>query len=243
MARFQPFSVASRWFPNEPARPIIKTAFPGPKTQESIAKYGEISCNKQQHFPIDLQESVGNYIADVDGNKYLDLFTSISCIPLGYNHPEMAKASKSDLMKQVLTVRTGLSVNPPLGYLEVAEKAFMDVAPKGMTRVGGSMCGTCSVEASFKHAMMAYAGKKRGGSGDQFSKEELESVLLNQAPGSPMYSVLSFNSGFHGRSLGALSATRTNPLHKVDFPAFDWPSAEPPRYKYPLSENAEYNKE
>ena len=42
--------------------------------------------------------------------------------------------------------------------------------------------------------------------------------------------------------LGALSATRTNPLHKVDFPAFDWPAAEPPRYKYPLAENAEYNK-
>ena len=43
--------------------------------------------------------------------------------------------------------------------------------------------------------------------------------------------------------IGALSATRTNPLHKLDFPAFNWPAAEPPRYKYPLSENADYNKE
>ena len=41
--------------------------------------------------------------------------------------------------------------------------------------------------------------------------------------------------------LGALSATRTNPLHKLDIPAFDWPAAEPPRYRYPLAENAEYN--
>ena len=43
--------------------------------------------------------------------------------------------------------------------------------------------------------------------------------------------------------MGALSATRTNPLHKVDFPAFDWPAAEPPRYKFPLSENVEYNRQ
>ena len=155
----------------------------------------------------------------------------------------MAKASSSDIMKQVLTLRTGLSVYPPMEYLEIAQKAFMDVAPKGMTRVGGTMCGTCSVEASFKHAMIAYASKKRGGSGNDFTQEELDSSLLNSAPGSPPYSVLSLKSGFHGRSLGALSATRTNPLHKVDFPAFDWPAAEPPRYKYPLSENAAYNTE
>lgn len=32
-------------------------------------------------------------------------------------------------------------------------------------------------------------------------------------------------------------------MHKVDFPAFDWPAAEPPRYKYPLNENAEYNRQ
>ena len=75
------------------------------------------------------------------------------------------------------------------------------------------------------------------------SQEELETTMLNLPPGSPKYSFLSFKSGFHGRLLGALSATRTNPLHKVDFPAFDWPAAEPPRYRYPLSENVEYNRQ
>ena len=64
----------------------------------------------------------------------------------------------------------------------------------------------------------------------------------NSLPGTPNYSILSFKSGFHGRLLGALSATRTNPTHKVGFPAFDWPAAEPPRYKYPLAENEAYNR-
>ena len=85
----QSFSVAAARFPSEPEAPILKTAFPGPKTQESIAEYGKQSCNLAQQFPIDLHESCGNYVADVDGNKYLDVFTSISCLPMGYNHPSM----------------------------------------------------------------------------------------------------------------------------------------------------------
>lgn len=166
-------------FPNEPDAPVLKTAFPGPLTKQSIEKYGETSCNKQQQFPIDLDECVGNYIADVDGNKYLDVFTSISCIPLGYNHPKMLEASKSDLMKQVLTLRTGISINPPMQYLEVAQKAFLDVAPKGMNRVCGTMCGTCSVEASIKHAMIAYARRQKEGAEGDFTEEQLSSTMMN----------------------------------------------------------------
>ena len=39
-----------------------------------------------------------------------------------------------------------------------------------------------------------------------------------------------------------MSTTRANPLHKLGFSAFDWPAAEPPRYKYPLANNVEYNR-
>ena len=67
--------------------------------------------------------------------------------------------------------------------------------------------------------------------------------MSNQAPGSPDYAVLSLRNGFHGRLFATLSATRTNPVHKVDMPAFDWPAAQNPIYKYPLAENEEYNRE
>ena len=184
---------------------------------------------------------MGNYVADVDGNKYLDVFTSIACIGMGYNHPSHLAASKQPLMRHVLATRTGIGINPPMEYEEILQKAFMDIAPQGMTRVCGAMCGTCSVEAAFKLALISYAQKKRGSMTSPPTQEELETTMLNLPPGSPKYSFLSFKSGFHGRLLGALSATRTNPLHKVDFPAFDWPAAEPPRYRYPLSENVEYN--
>lgn len=181
-----------------------------------------------------MQNSVGNYVADVDGNKYLDVFTSISCIAQGYNNPAMIDASKDDLLKRTLATRTGMGVFPIMEFPQIMEQAFMDVAPKGMTRVSGAMCGACSVEGAFKLAFISYAQKKRGSMDAAPTQEELDSAMVNEAPGSPNYSVLSFKAGFHGRLLGALSATRTNPIHKVDFPALDWPAAEPPRYKYPL---------
>jgi hypothetical protein len=51
-----------------------------------------------------------------------------------------------------------------------------------------------------------------------------------------------FGSGaFHGRTLGALSTTHSKYIHKIDVPAFDWPIASFPRYRYPLEENQREN--
>jgi len=53
--------------------------------------------------------------------------------------------------------------------------------------------------------------------------------------------IMSFKGAFHGRTLGALSATRSKAIHKLDIPAFDWPVAEFPQLKYPLEDNVEAN--
>ncbi len=65
----------------------------------------------------------------------------------------------------------------------------------------------------------------------------------NAAPGSPELSVMSFRSGFHGRTFGALSTTRSKAVHKVDVPAFDWPAAPFPQLKYPLKGNEQANEQ
>ena len=71
----------------------------------------------------------------------------------------------------------------------------------------------------------------------------LDSSLENKAPGSPPLSILSFKGGFHGRTFGALSCTHSKPIHKLDVPAFDWPIATYPKYKFPLNENTTHNEE
>jgi len=65
--------------------------------------------------------------------------------------------------------------------------------------------------------------------------------MLNQEPGAPQLTVLSFKSGFHGRLFGSLSATRSKAIHKIDIPAFDWPVADFPQLKYPLDQFAAEN--
>ena len=53
-----------------------------------------------------------------------------------------------------------------------------------------------------------------------------------------------FKSDFvHTVYLGALACSHAKWMHKLDFPAFDWPIAEFPQVKYPLEENVEYNRQ
>ena len=55
-------------FPTEPAYPSMQVPFPGPETiriRESISKS---ACTLTNDFPIDIEASVGNYLADCDGN-------------------------------------------------------------------------------------------------------------------------------------------------------------------------------
>lgn len=66
--------------------------------------------------------------------------------------------------------------------------------------------------------------------------------MINQAPGAPQLSILSFLGAFHGRTLGTLSTTHSKYIHKIDIPSFDWPIAPFPQYKYPLEENVRENK-
>lgn len=103
------------------------------------------------------------------------------------------------------------------------------------------MCGSCSNENAFKNMFIAYRRKQRGENID-FSEADNESCMINQPPGSPQLSIMSFHGAFHGRTLGALSATHSKPIHKLDVPAFDWPIAPFPEYKYPLNENIKENK-
>jgi 4-aminobutyrate aminotransferase/(S)-3-amino-2-methylpropionate transaminase len=56
------------------------------------------------------------------------------------------------------------------------------------------------------------------------------------------FKVISFEGSFHGRTLGALSATRSKPIHKLDFPAFNWPVVPFPANRFPLAAHAEQNR-
>lgn len=69
------------------------------------------------------------------------------------------------------------------------------------------MCGACSNENAMKSAFIAYKMRDRGGK--EFTNEEKNSSIMNQRPGCPDLSILSFKGAFHGRTVATLSCTHS----------------------------------
>ncbi|KAI8367624.1 4-aminobutyrate aminotransferase [Radiomyces spectabilis] len=230
---------AAPFFPDEPARPEMKTAVPGPNSKKIMEKLNKYQDTRSVFFVADYEKSKGNYIVDADGNKMLDVFAQIASIPVGYNNPAFLNLISKPAFQTALANRAALGVNPNKDWVDSVEKAFMRVAPKGMDNVFTVMCGSCANENAFKTAFMYKAAKGRGER--DFTVEELNSCMKNQAPGTPDMAILSFSQAFHGRLFGSLTATASKAIHKVDIPAFDWPKAPFPALKYPLDQNVEHN--
>jgi 4-aminobutyrate aminotransferase/(S)-3-amino-2-methylpropionate transaminase len=122
-------------------------------------------------------------------------------------------AARSEEWVTALVNRPALGMLPGNNWPQLLEEGLLSVAPKGLNQVFTAMCGTCANECAYKAVFMSFMHKKRGGK--DFTDEELQSCMNNQKPGSPELAILSFKGGFHGRLFGALSTTRSKPIHKV----------------------------
>ncbi|CAN3354906.1 4-aminobutyrate aminotransferase [Diutina catenulata] len=233
-------TVCESYFPDEPKQPTVATSeFPGPKSKAAIASLDKVFDARPAYFVADYAKSKGNYIVDVDGNEYLDVYAQIASIPLGYNNPALIEVAKSDRMIRALVDRPAHG-NFPGADTEGIIDELLKVAPPGQTQVWSGLSGADANELAFKAVFMWYQGKKRDFK-PEFTAEEQASVMKNQAPGAPELAILSFERAFHGRLFASASTTCSKPIHKLDLPAFKWPKAPYPAYKYPLEDYKEEN--
>ncbi|CAM1502979.1 Fc.00g077550.m01.CDS01 [Cosmosporella sp. VM-42] len=225
----------------EPGRPTVKTAIPGPNSTKLIEELDAVYDIRNCYMMADYTKSKGNYLADPDGNVLLDAFAQIASIAVGYNNPALIRAASSPEMVNSLVNRPALGAFPSHDYAHILKTGILKVAPPGMDQVFTATAGSDANETAYKAAFIYRRQMERGGPEVEFTEQELESAMKNEAPGNPPLSILSFKTGFHGRLFGSLSTTRSKAIHKVDIPAFDWPQATFPQLKYPLAENEAEN--
>lgn len=234
-------SVCAKYFPSEPEQPTVATSeLPGPVSKAKAQSLHKVFDSRATYFVADYAKSQGNYIVDVDGNTYLDVYAQIASIPLGYNNPALIETAKSDKMIRAIVDRPALGNFPGADTEEIIAD-LLKVAPKGQNQVWSGLSGADANELAFKAAFMWYQSQKRGYQ-TQFTSEENTSVMENATPGSPELAILSFKRAFHGRLFASASTTCSKPIHKLDLPSFNWPKAEFPAYSYPLDANADANK-
>ncbi|MES1914804.1 MAG: hypothetical protein MHM6MM_006835 [Cercozoa sp. M6MM] len=161
------------------------------------------------HYFVNMERSSGNHLVCADGIKYLDMFTQISSLPLGWNHPALLDLARTDRFVRAAATRSALGIGPPVWFPNEVERFARNAAPAGCPHLFTTSTGSEAVENALKTAFIYKANR------DTFDDADADSVLRNMTPGASDKIVLSFEGGFHGRTLGALSATRSKALHKV----------------------------
>jgi len=135
-------------------------------------------ANTYKRFPLTLVKGEGCYLWDSDGNKYLDMVSGIAVCSLGHCNPKVTQAIRDQADKLVHI--SNLYWNQP--QIELAElltkNSFAD-------KVFFCNSGTEAVEAAIKLARKYGHGTK----------------------GENCHEIIALDGSFHGRTMGALSAT------------------------------------
>jgi acetylornithine/N-succinyldiaminopimelate aminotransferase len=148
----------------------------------------EYLMSTYRRMPVAIKKGEGCKLYDVNGKEYLDLFSGVGVNILGYNHPNIVKATHEQVEK---------FLHLPFHFLnpvaiEYAKK-LVDYSLKD-GKVYFTNSGAEATEATLKliHKYRYITGQKRDG-------------------------VIVLQESFHGRTLGALHFTRQESVYQ-DFP-------------------------
>jgi len=136
--------------------------------------------------PVTIVRGEGAALFDAAGRRYVDLAAAHGWAALGHNHPEVTAAIRAQAARLTMLTESAYSDVRARWFHALVELLALDfpaTARGGLTRVQPANSGAEAVEAALKFA------RRRTGRTD----------------------FVAFSRGFHGRTLGALSATAPGP--------------------------------
>ncbi|GBE27137.1 acetylornithine aminotransferase [bacterium BMS3Bbin03] len=159
--------------------------------QHWIEKANRYLLNTYRRPPVLFDHGEGAYLFDRNGPRYLDFIAGIGVSALGYNHPLIQKAIQ-EASKKVIHTSNLYFTRPQIELAELLVSKTFD------SRVFFANSGSEAVETALK------VSRKWG---KQFQPERIK--------------ILAFEHSFHGRSMGAVSATYTEKYRKPFTPLIE----------------------
>ena len=154
------------------------------------------------HIAVDQKKSLGSWIVDLDGNKYLDCYSQFASQPLGWNHKVLVNAKQE--LGEVAMHKIANSDMYTEQYSGFVEK-FSGITPDFSHYFfidGGALAVENALKAAFD-----WKAKKLGLTSD----EDINTL-----------DVFHLGNAFHGRTGYTLSLTNTTPEKTDLFPKFQW---------------------
>jgi adenosylmethionine-8-amino-7-oxononanoate aminotransferase len=138
--------------------------------------------------PLIIERGEGNYLIDVDGNRYLDGVSSLWCNVHGHRQARLDQALRSQVDRIAHSTMLGLS-NP--AAIELAA-ALVAVVPSGLSRVFYSDSGAEAVEVAIRMAAQYW----------QLAGQSARTLFVT------------LDEAYHGDTLGAASLGYSEPFHR-----------------------------
>jgi acetylornithine/N-succinyldiaminopimelate aminotransferase len=154
-------------------------------TSDMLAESQKFLMNTYSRQPIVLIKGRGTKVYDSDGREYVDFVSGVAVNNLGHCHPRVVVALQKQAQR-LMHVSNHFHNEPQINLAKMLVKnSFADKA---------FFCnsGTEAIEAAIKLAR-------------RYSREILKK---------DRYEIITMHGSFHGRTLGALSATAQDKLHK-----------------------------
>ena len=154
------------------------------------------------HVAVNQKKSLGSWIVDLDGNKYLDCYSQFASQPLGWNHKVLVNAKQE--LGEVAMHKIANSDMYTEQYASFVEK-FSGITPDFSHYFfidGGALAVENALKAAFD-----WKAKKLGLTSD----EDINTL-----------DVFHLGNAFHGRTGYTLSLTNTTPEKTDLFPKFQW---------------------